>query len=266
MPAFLGGGDMIRDVRLDGFTPNDVPWKFEAGTPPIAEVDRPGRRHRLPRGPRHGTRCASTRWRSTAYALRTSPSASATTSPSTARRPAEPRAACSRFAFRDVHPHDLSQVLDQRDVCVRAGHHCAKPLMRLLGVGATARASLYVYNDESDVDALADALERGRRLLRPLDASPRTPPCPASKTCTARSSSTTTATPATAASSRRPPAHRVEGFNPLCGDEIVVYLDVRRRRGRRHPDQRPGLLDQPVLGVDDVGRGQGQDGRRGRAT
>jgi cysteine desulfurase/selenocysteine lyase len=63
------------------------------------------------------------------------------------------------FAFRDVHPHDISQVLDEHGVCVRAGHHCAKPLMRLLGVGATARASLYIYNDERDVDALADALE-----------------------------------------------------------------------------------------------------------
>ena len=63
------------------------------------------------------------------------------------------------FAFGDLHPHDLTQVLDEHGVCVRAGHHCAKPLMRVLGVGATARASLYVYNDEADVDALADALD-----------------------------------------------------------------------------------------------------------
>ena len=63
-----------------------------------------------------------------------------------------------------------------------------------------------------------------------------------------------------------PPAHRVEGFNPLCGDEIVVYLDVDDDDGHRHPHRRPGLLDQPVVGVDDVGRGEGQDGRRGRAT
>ena len=70
----------------------------------------------------------------------------------------EVRGATFSFAFRDVHPHDLSQVLDQHNVCVRAGHHCAKPLMRLMGVAATARASCYLYNDESDVDALADAL------------------------------------------------------------------------------------------------------------
>jgi cysteine desulfurase/selenocysteine lyase len=63
------------------------------------------------------------------------------------------------FAYRDVHPHDVSQVLDQTNVCVRAGHHCAKPLMRHLGVNATARASLYIYNDTDDVAALADGLD-----------------------------------------------------------------------------------------------------------
>ena len=62
------------------------------------------------------------------------------------------------FTYKGIHPHDLSQVLDQTGVCIRAGHHCAKPLMRRLGVGATARASFYVYNDESDVDALSEAL------------------------------------------------------------------------------------------------------------
>ena len=62
------------------------------------------------------------------------------------------------FAYRGIHPHDMAQVLDQYGVCVRAGHHCAKPLMRRLGVNATARASFGLYNDESDVDVLADAL------------------------------------------------------------------------------------------------------------
>jgi cysteine desulfurase/selenocysteine lyase len=71
----------------------------------------------------------------------------------------EVRGATFSFAFRGIHPHDLSQVLDQKNVCIRAGHHCAKPLMRLLGANATARASFYLYNDASDVDALADALD-----------------------------------------------------------------------------------------------------------
>ena len=69
------------------------------------------------------------------------------------------------FAYRGIHPHDLSQVLDQHGVCVRPGHHCAKPLMRVLGVGATARASWYVYNDEADVDALGDAIEDAGRFF-----------------------------------------------------------------------------------------------------
>jgi cysteine desulfurase/selenocysteine lyase len=158
MPAFLGGGAMIRDVRLDGWTPNEIPWKFEAGTPPIVEVIGLGaavdylsalgmeavREHEVAL---------------TAYALR-----------SLTERfgddlkihgPSEPaaRGGVLSLSFRDIHPHDLSQVLDERSVCVRAGHHCAKPLMRRLQVGATARASLYVYNDEADVDALADALD-----------------------------------------------------------------------------------------------------------
>ena len=74
--------------------------------------------------------------------------------------PAEPamRGGVLSMALDGIHPHDLSQVLDEHAVCVRPGHHCAKPLMKVLGVGATARASFYVYNDTDDVDALADAL------------------------------------------------------------------------------------------------------------
>jgi cysteine desulfurase/selenocysteine lyase len=71
----------------------------------------------------------------------------------------ELRGATFSFAFRGIHPHDLSQVLDQQNVCVRAGHHCAKPLMRILGANATARASFYLYNTMSEADALADALD-----------------------------------------------------------------------------------------------------------
>jgi cysteine desulfurase/selenocysteine lyase len=158
MPAFLGGGEMIRDVRLDGFTPNEIPWKFEAGTPPIAEIIGLGaavdyledlgmdavREHEVSL---------------TAYALRTL--AERFGDRLTVHGPCEPaqRGGVLSLALADVHPHDVSQVLDQTGVCVRAGHHCAKPLMRHLGVSATARASLYVYNDESDVDALADALD-----------------------------------------------------------------------------------------------------------
>lgn len=158
MPPFLGGGAMIRDVRLDGFTPNAVPWKFEAGTPPITEAIG------LQAAIQYLTDLGMDRVREhevalTGYALRTLTERFG--DDITIHGPAEPaqRGGVLSIAYKDIHPHDLSQILDEHGVCVRAGHHCAKPLMRRLGVGATARASLYVYNDEADVDALGDALE-----------------------------------------------------------------------------------------------------------
>ncbi len=158
MPPFLGGGEMILDVRKDGFLVNKIPHKFEAGTPPIAEVVGLGAAVAyleslgMERVREHEVRL-------TGYALRTLRERYGTDL--AVHGPAEPscRGGVLSMSFRDIHPHDLSQVLDDRGVCVRAGHHCAKPLMRHLGVGATTRASLYVYNDTSDVDALADALD-----------------------------------------------------------------------------------------------------------
>ena len=79
----------------------------------------------------------------------------------------EVRGATLSFAFRDLHPPDVSQVLDQANVYVRAGHHCAKPLMRVLGVGATCRASFYLYNDRTDADALVDALAAANDIFGP---------------------------------------------------------------------------------------------------
>jgi cysteine desulfurase/selenocysteine lyase len=73
---------------------------------------------------------------------------------------AERRGGLVSFSYEGIHPHDISEILNRYGVCVRAGHHCAKPLMRRLGVAATARASFYVYNDEVDVDALVGALDR----------------------------------------------------------------------------------------------------------
>jgi cysteine desulfurase / selenocysteine lyase len=79
-------------------------------------------------------------------------------------KPAE-RSGVVSFTLEGVHPHDLATILDQEGVCIRAGHHCAQPLMRRLEVGATARASFYLYNDESDVDALVRALEKAQALF-----------------------------------------------------------------------------------------------------
>ena len=77
----------------------------------------------------------------------------------------EHRGGMVSFTIGDIHPHDLTQVFDEHGVCVRAGHHCAKPLMRILGEAATARASLYVYNDEADVDALSDGLLAAAKMF-----------------------------------------------------------------------------------------------------
>ena len=157
MPPFLGGGEMIRDVRLDGFTTNEVPWKFEAGTPPIAEAVGLGRAvEYLEALGMDNIRAHEVHI--TDYALRTLTERFGEQLTIHGPTDVTQRGGVLSLAFRDVHPHDVSQVLDQHGVCVRAGHHCAKPLMRLLGVSATARASFYLYNDESDVDALADAL------------------------------------------------------------------------------------------------------------
>jgi cysteine desulfurase/selenocysteine lyase len=79
--------------------------------------------------------------------------------------PGEDRGSAISFLFDGIHAHDVSQVLDEEGVCVRAGHHCAKPLMRVLGVPATTRASFYLYNDEEDVDVLVDALAKAEKFF-----------------------------------------------------------------------------------------------------
>ena len=164
MPPFLGGGEMIRDVRLDGFTATEVPWKFEAGTPPIAEAV--GLGAAVDYLSALGMDAVRDHERSlTAYALSALRSRYDADLVIHGPLDADRRGGVISFAYKDVHPHDLSQILDQRGVCVRAGHHCAKPLMRRLGVNATARASLSIYNDEADVDVLVDALGDADRLF-----------------------------------------------------------------------------------------------------
>lgn len=157
MPPFLGGGEMIRDVRIDGFTTNDVPWKFEAGTPPIVEAIGLGAAVRYLEGIGMDNVRAHEK-ALTQYAFDTLRERFPEELTIHGPVDVEVRGGVLSLALKDVHPHDISQVLDQHGVCVRAGHHCAKPLMRILGVPATARASIYLYNDESDIDALADAL------------------------------------------------------------------------------------------------------------
>ncbi len=158
MPPFLGGGNMISDVRLDGFTCAELPAKFEAGTPPIVEAVGLGA------AVDYLSAIGMANVRShervlTEYALTTLTERYGDDITIHGPRNTEVRGGVLSFAFRGIHPHDVSQVLDEKNVCVRAGHHCAKPLMRLLGVNATSRASVYLYNDTTDIDALADALD-----------------------------------------------------------------------------------------------------------
>lgn len=158
LPPFLGGGNMISDVRLDGFTPAELPAKFEAGTPPITEVIGLGAAiDYLERIGMHNVRQHELQM--SAYVLNTFVQRFGDDITIHGPANSEQRSATFSFSFRGIHPHDLSQVLDQHNVCIRAGHHCAKPLMRVLGTNATARASFYLYNTEADADALANALD-----------------------------------------------------------------------------------------------------------
>jgi cysteine desulfurase/selenocysteine lyase len=164
MPPFLGGGEMIRDVTLDGFTTNDVPWKFEAGTPPIVEaVGLAAAVDYLSALGLDAVRAHEKRL--TGYALDALDARFGDGFTIYGPRGVEGRGGAISFAFEGIHAHDVSQVLDEDGVCVRAGHHCAKPLMRVLGVPATARASFYVYNDETDVDALVESLARAEKFF-----------------------------------------------------------------------------------------------------
>ena len=162
MPPFLGGGDMIRRVTFDGFIPNELPWKFEAGTPRIAEAiglgaavdylsalgmdnvhaheqtisayaleslsEIPGLRLLGPAGTQHGGLAA--------------------------------------FTLAGAHPHDIAEILDKDGIAIRAGHHCAMPLHHKLGINASARASFYVHTTTDEIDKLVTGLHRVRELFR----------------------------------------------------------------------------------------------------
>ena len=161
MPPFLGGGEMILNVTQEGFTTNDLPWKFEAGTPPIAEIIGLGAaviyltELGMENVQAHGEEL-------TQYMLETLSERFGEDLIIYGPQDASSRTGVFSMSYRDIHPHDLSQVLDQQGICVRAGHHCAKPLMKLLDVNATIRASTYLYNDKADIDALVIGLQSAR--------------------------------------------------------------------------------------------------------
>jgi cysteine desulfurase/selenocysteine lyase len=163
MEPFLGGGEMIRRVDFEGATWNDLPWKFEAGTPNIADAIGFGaaidylndlgmenvRQHEM---------------EITEYAL----NRLGEFDDITLYGPPDPRdrGGVVSFNFGDLHPHDIGTVLDRHGVAIRAGHHCTQPLMRTLGISGTARASFYVYNTLEEVDVLVEALEAAREFFK----------------------------------------------------------------------------------------------------
>ena len=162
MPPFLTGGEMIRTVSLEKTTWNDLPWKFEAGTPAIAESIALGaaaaylqdigldaieaHEHAL-----------------TAYAYDVLDGIDGITQ--YGPRPPD-RAGILSFNVLGVHPHDVAQILDSEGIAVRAGHHCTQPLMQRFDIPATTRASVYIFNGRDDIDALAAGLEKVKRTFR----------------------------------------------------------------------------------------------------
>ena len=162
MPPFLFGGDMISSVRKEKTRYNELPWKFEAGTPNVADVIASGvaidylrelgmsniRAHEL-----ELTRHALKRFEALDGMRVYGP------------RNLEERGGVISFNYRDIHPHDMGQILNESGIAIRAGHHCCQPLMNELGIMGTARASFYVYNTIEEIDLLIDSLKEVERVL-----------------------------------------------------------------------------------------------------
>ena len=163
MPPFMGGGDMIRTVKLHESTWNDLPWKFEAGTPAIAEAI--GLGAAVDYLNELGMDWVQAHEQEmTAYALEQLQQVSGLTI--YGPREVGQRGGVISFTLGDVHPHDLASILDQETgVAIRAGHHCAQPLMERYDVPATARASFYVYTTKEDIDALVQGLHKALQIF-----------------------------------------------------------------------------------------------------
>lgn len=161
MPPFLGGGDMIKKVHLRSFSANDLPHKFEAGTPAIAEAI--GFGAAIDYLSRIGMeRVAAHEREIIHYALEALSEIDGLT---VFGPPADQKGAVASFTMRGVHPHDVSQILDSQGIAVRAGHHCAMPLHEKFGLPATTRASFYLYNTHQEVDQLVRGLAKVKKIF-----------------------------------------------------------------------------------------------------
>ncbi len=159
MRPFLSGGDMISHVDLQRSTWNDLPWKFEAGTSMIAEAVGLGA------AVDYLSALGMDRVRDHEHALTQHALTELVTVPGVRVVGPPQRAGIVSFVIDGMHPHDIAELVNRDNVCIRAGHHCAQPLMRRLGVGATARASFGPYNVASDVDALVASLRGARDVF-----------------------------------------------------------------------------------------------------
>ena len=160
MPPFLGGGDMIRSVTFEGSTWNDLPFKFEAGTPDIAGAIGLGA------AIDYVTEVGFEAITAHESALMSRATAALSAVPGlhlvgTAKR----KASVVSFVMEGIHPHDIGTIVDREGVALRTGHHCAQPIMDRFGIPATARASFAMYNTVEEIDALVAALDRVRALM-----------------------------------------------------------------------------------------------------
>jgi cysteine desulfurase/selenocysteine lyase len=161
MPPWQGGGDMIRSVTFERTEYNELPWKFEAGTPHIVGAVGLGAAIDYVQSIGYDA-IAAHEGALLAYALR---ELSKINSLRLIGHPRD-RAGVISFALGEVHPHDIGTILDQDGICVRAGHHCAQPTMDRFGVSATARASFGIHNDRDDVDALVAGLRKVQEMFQ----------------------------------------------------------------------------------------------------
>lgn len=162
MPPFLGGGDMIRRVTFEGSTWNDLPWKFEAGTPSIAEGIGLGTAVDYLSALGMENIHAHEQF-ITSYAVEALSEVEGIT---LYGPPPSQRAGVATFTLQGIHAHDIAEIVDKDGIAIRAGHHCAMPLHQKLGLNATARASFYLHTTTGEIDALVASLNRARRLFR----------------------------------------------------------------------------------------------------
>jgi len=161
MPPFLGGGDMIREVKLRSFRPNSLPYKFEAGTPAIAEAVGFGAAVDYLSAIGMDA-IAAHEHEITEYALERLEEIPGIKvfGPS-----ADKKGGVAAFTLEGVHPHDVAQILDRDGIAIRAGHHCAQPLHEKFNITATSRASFYLYNTKEEVDLLVNGIYKVKEMF-----------------------------------------------------------------------------------------------------